>query len=263
MEIPTRPEPIKSENGNGNGIGMVPSQSDFANDKCYDTEKPFLINPALTGPSTKVKMASDPPARQGDTVFLRNLKLSTAIGPDAWNRADRFQPIVISLQLQIDTTTAGIDDDLRSSFSYGQMCKDITAKVDMKKFRNIDHLTSDLAALADKWPGETLKLQALAPKAMLRVEGGFGREFSLRRMETETCGWKAMNWHVESHDWVVKGLMLACIIGVNPHERLDKQNLSIDLRIIGAPEVSHYTEQIKGGFDTWRVLVKDICEVRF
>lgn len=203
------------------------------------------------------------PARQLDTIFLRNLQLSAVIGPDAWNRPDKAQPIVLSLQLQVDTTSAGSSDDIKKTFSYGQISKDVTAKLDGKTFTSIDHLTSDLAGLADNWPGETLLLQAMAPKGMLRVEGGFGREFFLRRVENKTHGWKTLNWHVESHEWVVKGLKLACIIGVNPHERVEKQNLSIDLRIQGEAQFADYTLQIKGGFETWRRLIKRICDVGF
>lgn len=207
-------------------------------------------------------MPSTSPAHQFDTVYLRNLHLSAIIGPDAWNRADKLQPIVLSLQLQIDTTTAGITDNIAKTFSYGQLCKDVTAKLNGQNFMSIDHFTSELAGLADNWPGETLNMQVLAPKALLRVEGGFGRHFFLRRVETKNSGWKNWNWHVGSHEWVVQGLKLACIIGVNPHERLEKQNLSIDLRILGEAEVVDYTQQIKGGFDTWRRLVKEICDVR-
>lgn len=216
---------------------------------------------SLPIPDVLIPISMPPTSRQLDTIYLRNLQLSAVIGPDAWNRPDKPQPIVLSLQLQIDTTSAGNLDDIKNTFSYGQISKDVTAKLDGKTFTSIDHLTSDLAGLADNWPGETLKLQAIAPKGMLRVEGGFGREFFLRRVETKTHGWKTVNWHVGSHDWVVKGLKLACIIGVNPHERVEKQNLSVDLRIQGEAEVADYTLQIKGGFETWRRLIKRVCDV--
>lgn len=244
-----------------------PSQADVASnnddDGSHDIEESFLFNPAILDALTKPNMPPASSARQLDTIYLRNQKISAVIGPDAWNRAGKPQPIVLSLQLQIDTTSASTTDDLKNTFSYGQMCKDITAKLDGKTFTSMEHLTSDLAGLADHWPGETLQLQALAPKGMLRVEGGFGRDFCLRRVETQTQGRKTLNWHVASHEWVVKGLKLGCIIGVNPHERLEKQNISIDLRILGEPEVADYTLQTKGGFDTWRQLVKKISEVCF
>ncbi len=220
---------------------------------------------ALAIPDLLVPSSVMPPAgllnRQLDTVYLRDLELSAIIGPDAWNRPDKSQPIILSLQLQIDNTSTGNQDDIQNCFSYGQICKDVTAKLHGKTFASIDHLTSELAGLADNWPGEILKLQTLAPKGMVRVEGGFGKEFSLRRVETKTHGWKTLNWHVMTHEWVVKGLKLACIIGVNPHERLEKQNVSIDLRIQSEAEVADYTLQIKGGFETWRQLVKQISDV--
>lgn len=209
--------------------------------------------------TTTLTMPLNPPPL--DTIFLRNLQVSAVIGPDAWNRPDKPQPVLLSLQLQIDTTAAGNSDNIKNTFSYGQICKDITAKLDGKTFASIDHLTSDLAGLADNWPGETLRLRALAPKGMLRVEGGFGRELFLRRVETKTHGWKTLNWHVGSHEWVIQGLKLSCIIGVNPHERVEKQNVAIDLRMLGETEVADYTLQIKGGFEMWRRLVKRVIDV--
>ncbi len=242
------------------------TELDVAYDEPYNTI-PNAEESALFIPDSLLPSSAMPPVgpvfRPLDTIFLNNLRLSAVIGPDAWNRQDRPQPIILSLQLQIDNSSAGNVDDIRNTFSYSQICKDVTAKLKSNKFMSIDHLTSELAGLADSWPGEALKMQALAPKGMLRVEGGFGREFSLKRIETKTNNFKTLNWHVGSHEWFIKGLNLACIIGVNPHEWREKQNISIDLRIQGEAEVPDYTLQIKGGIETWRQLVKRICEVGF
>lgn len=235
-------------------------------DEPYNTI-PNAEESTLFSPDSLLPSSAMPPAgsvyRPLDTIFLNNLQLSAVIGPDAWNRPDRPQPIVLSLQLQIDNSSADNVDDIRNTFSYSQICKDVTAKLISNKFMSIDHLTSELAGLADSWPGEALKMQAMVPKGMLRVEGGFGREFSLKRVETKTNNIKTLNWHVGSHEWFIKGLNLACIIGVNPHEWREKQNISIDIRIQGEAEVAEYTLQIKGGIETWRQLVKRICEVGF
>lgn len=222
----------------------------------------LLIIPDSLLPSSAMSPAGSV-YRPLDTVFLHNLQLSAVIGPDAWNRPDKLQPIILSLQLQIDNSSAGNVDDIRNIFSYSKICNDVMAKLNSKTFMSIDHLTSELAGLADNWPGEALKMQALAPKGMLRVEGGFGREFSLKRIETKTNNSKSLNWQVGSHEWVIKGLNLACIIGVNPHEWLEKQNISIDIRIQGEAEAADYTLQIKGGIETWRQLVQRICDVSF
>lgn len=242
------------------------TELDVVYDEPYNTI-PNIEESSLFIPDSPLPSSAMPSAgsvyRPLDTIFLNNLQLSAVIGPDAWNRPDRLQPIILSLQLQIDNSSASNVDDIRNIFSYSQICKDVTAKLNSKKFMSIDHLTSELAGLADNWPGEALKIQALAPKGMLRVEGGFGREFSLKRIETKTNNFKTLNWHVGSHEWVVKGLNLACIIGVNPHERREKQNITIDIRIQGEAKVADYTLQIKGGIETWHQLVKRICDVSF
>lgn len=240
------------------------SEADDSHDESYNTilkaEDLSLFIPDSLVPSSAMSPAGSI-YRHLDTVYLNNLQLCAVIGPDAWNRPDRPQPINLSLQLQIDNTSAGNVDDLRNSFSYSQISKDVMAKVNSKTFISFDHLTSELAGLADNWPGEALKMQALAPKAMLRVEGGFGREFVLKRIETKTHGFKTLNWQVASHEWFIKGLKLACIIGMNPQEKLEKQNISIDIHIQGEAEVADYSLQTKGGFETWRQLVKRTCDV--
>ena len=126
----------------------------------------------------------------------------------------------------------------------------------------IDHLSFEIASLADNWPGETLKIVALAPKALLRVEGGFGREIVLRRTEIKKNEFNQLVWHVGSHEWFIEGMKVACIIGVNEHERVEKQMVSIRLKIMGEEEKEkEYSEQIREGNEMWRRLVRRVCEV--
>jgi FolB domain-containing protein len=187
-----------------------------------------------------------------DTIHLRNLYVSAGIGHDAWDRPDKAQPIILSLQLQADTTAAGNSDDITDTFSYGQMCKDVLAKVGGKQFGSIDHLAWDLSELLSNWPGTILEMQVLAPKALLRVEGGLAKECTWRR-GTTAC--------LLHHGWAIRGLQIACIIGVNPHERLMKQSVTIHLRIAGATEGAAYKRQIVEGNVTWQRLVNRICDV--
>ncbi len=196
-----------------------------------------------------------------DTIYLRDLQLSAIVGPDAWNRQDKAQLITLNLQLQLDTSNASISDDITHTFSYGHICKDVTAKVDGKVFPSLNHLVIDIADLANNWPGEILSVQAVAPKGLLRVDKGYGRNVLLRRVEVIDKGFRHLQWRVDTLGWFIKGLKLACIIGVNPHERLEKQSVSIDLELPGEmerPDVDFY----KGGtFDSWRSLIKRVCEV--
>lgn len=199
-----------------------------------------------------------------DTISLRNYHMTAIIGPDAWNRPDKLQPIVLTLKLLYDTTSAGISDEIAHTFSYGQMCKDIATLSD-GHYSNIDDLTSTLGsiALAKNWPGESLRISLIAPKALLRVEGGLGREITLQKQCIEGKAVKQQVWDLERHAWLVTGLKLACIIGVNPHERLEKQQVTINLEILGerGKTEEDYRGQNQEGKCLWATLVSRVCSV--
>ena len=201
-----------------------------------------------------------------DTIWLRNFHTKAVVGPDAWNRPGKSQPIVLTLKLLIDTTSAGTSDEIAHTFSYGQMCKDVDSLSD-GHFRGLDDLTSNLAriALAKQWPGESLEVALLAPKALLRVEGGLGRQVTFRKQRMEIGAAKQPIWHQEKQTWLVKHLKVACIIGVNPHERLEKQQVTINLEVLGelGKDDGDGEEQDRDGRDPWARLVSRVCSVCF
>ncbi|KAL8680679.1 MAG: hypothetical protein Q9186_003164 [Xanthomendoza sp. 1 TL-2023] len=196
---------------------------------------------------------------QLDTIYLRNLNISAVIGLDAWGRKDRVQPIVLNIRLKIDTTSSATSDDVNDTFSYGQMSKEITSQLDGKVFTNLQQLITVLTTFAAFWPGEDTKLQALAPKALLRVEGGLEITHSIRKKDRYEENGVPQVRHVDTRSFSIKGLKLACIIGVNKHERLVKQSVNVDLRI---PAIDPRTFEAKEGpSENWRTLVNRVCEV--
>ncbi|KAL8779603.1 MAG: hypothetical protein Q9213_006865 [Squamulea squamosa] len=196
---------------------------------------------------------------QLDTIYLRNLNISAVIGPDAWGRKDRVQPIILNIRLKIDTSTSSTSDDINDTFSYGQMCKEITSQLDGKAYNNLQHLITVLTTFAAFWPGEDTKLQALAPKALLRVEGGLEVTHSIRKKDRYEENGVPQVRHVDTRSYSIKGLKLACIIGVNKHERLVKQSVNVDLRL---PAIDPRTFEAKEGpSENWRTLVNRVCEV--
>ncbi|KAL9008552.1 MAG: hypothetical protein Q9173_006334 [Seirophora scorigena] len=196
---------------------------------------------------------------QLDTIYLRNLNISAILGPDAWGRKDKLQPVILNIRLKIDTTSASTSDDIADTFSYGQMCKDITSQLDGKTFNNLQHLITVLTTFAAFWPGEDTKLQALAPKALLRVEGGLEISHAIRKKDRYEENGVPQIRHVDTRSWSIKGLKLACIIGVNKHERLDKQSVNVDLRIPATNPKNFDAKE--GSSENWRTLVKRVCEV--
>ena len=199
-----------------------------------------------------------------DTISLRNLHMTAVIGADAWNRPGKPQPIVLTLKLLIDTTAAGTSDEIAHTFSYGQMCKDVAMLSD-GRFRSVDHLTENLVMIATSknWPGESLQISLVAPKALLRVDGGLGREVTLRKHWITNGTATQPAWECERQAWLVRQLKVACIIGVNPHERLEKQQVTIDLKILGERKKTEedYKEPDGKERGLWLTLVSRVCGV--
>lgn len=192
-----------------------------------------------------------------DTIYVRNLRLAAVFERDAWARPSKTQPVIICLQLQLDTSQTGSSDNLQHSFSYGQICKEITSAVDAKNFVDIDGLTNALCEAARLWPGQEIAGQVLLPKAFLRVDGGFLKHFA--RFKSPKGGWERLE-----DRWVIEGIKAACIIGINPHERLEKQTVHVDLIVSWTrlAQASGQRSLLRLSTEQWQGLVKRVLEVR-
>ena len=166
--------------------------------------------------------------RVPDHVCLRNLRLSAIIGNDAWNRR-KAQPVVVSVKLSIDTREAASTDDIEKTVSYGQMCKDIMQAVEenTEGFPSILEFNSHLYELATEkhWGGSALQTSTLLLKGSLCAEGGICLTSCTTYHPTDP--WLA----TRSHKFDINGLKIPCIIGVNAHERLEKQLVVVDITL--------------------------------
>ena len=169
----------------------------------------------------------------GDCIYLRNLHLSAIVGKDAWQRRSKPQPLTISLKLYSDVATAGQSDDIDLTTSYGQICKDIQTFIDTQKdFDNLRHLNYELVFLAVKkdWGGNALHIISTVPKGLLRSEGGLTFELITGCPPSDLVKYAPAFNCVPEEIWSVKDLKLACIIGVNAHERLKRQIVVVSLK---------------------------------
>ena len=157
-----------------------------------------------------------------DSIYLRNLQLSAVVERDAWGRADKTQPVLMSLRLHRDTSRAGGSDEVGDTFSYGQMCKDVSTAIDGKTFHDFNEIIVGIGVVSTTWAGDRLEYQVTLPKGLLRVECGLRRDVVMQRYPMN-------QWRLCSSQWTVQKIKAACIIGVNPHERLVKQAVSIDI----------------------------------
>lgn len=194
-----------------------------------------------------------------NTILLRNLRTTASIGLDAWSRPSKPQPLVLSLFLGLDNQNADVSDDVRDTFSYGGMCKDVLADVENSDSSSINALVEKVAQVAEMWPGESLRVEALAPKALLRCVGGLETTLLLARSGPDAFMDDGEPWAVKSQSWVIKGLTVACIIGVNAHEREEKQTVVIDLKVTQEVKPEDEDENVRNVL--WQRVVKDACAI--
>ena len=194
------------------------------------------------------------PVAACDAIYLRNLRLSAEVEPDAWSRYGKSQPVIINLQLHLDTSRSGISDDLQYSFSYGQMYKDVSSAIDGGRFDYVS-LVTELIKAAWHWPGKSVDCRVMLPKALLRVEEGISLQFQMVKLAGEA-------WTLSTIDWSIKGLKTACIIGVNAHERLEKQTVNVEIHFHKERDALaelHPPQDI--GPWRWRSLVAEVHKV--
>ena len=194
-----------------------------------------------------------------DIIFLRNLRLSAVIGKDAWGRSEKAQPIILSIALHQDIVNAAARDDINQTVSYGQICKDVTKFVEgSRAFDDVLSFNTLLCdvALENKWGCGTMDVSTILPKAALRAEGGLGLSMSF-------IGGKMRIIDDRSLKFLVKDMKLYCIIGVNPHERISKQLVVINLMIEEDHSADHAreTRRIDGHTSNWELLLPEIIEV--
>ena len=196
-----------------------------------------------------------------DIIYIQNLHLSAIVGPDAWHRPNKPQPLTLSARLHINTSAAASSDDIRETVNYGEICKLVTALIEREKaFHCIEQLGWTITALAEqqKWGGEKFEVEITLPKGLLRAEGGLGFRCCVKRdwdrRETEA------RWEDgDEYTWLIKDLKLACVIGVNPYERVEKQAVVVNLEILSCTMDENREDHSE---THWQKLVRRNCEVR-
>lgn len=199
-----------------------------------------------------------------DVIYLRNLQLSAVVGPDAWSRPGKAQPLVISVRYSFSVRDAGASDNIVDTVSYGQMCKDITGGIEGNKFDGLGAVVFRVMSLTCDWPFTTsLQLILNLPKAILRVEGGIGIEAKIRgNGSPEADGYPRTGPKLHSWVWFIRALRVACIIGVNPHERLQKQDVIINIQSNSVPSATPSDSDLQAETERWRQIAKTTFKVR-
>ena len=194
----------------------------------------------------------------GDCICLRNLHLSAVVGPDAWERKSKPQPVLLSLRLRADLRNAGTSDNIHETTNYGRMCKDITDFVAAHdQFTSLEDMSFWVWKLAyqKKWGGSCIYLNINLPKGSLRAENGL----SFDTVCTLSRGLEECQTSNDAREFYINNLRLACIIGVNAHERLTKQFVLVNVVIRGTMQI---VQQCGWSHEShWRGLIRAVIEV--
>ena len=81
-----------------------------------------------------------------DTVFIRNLVIQTIIGIHPAERTTP-QTVLVSLELETETTTAAADDDIGNALDYERLAQRVREFVSQAEFQLIETLAERLASL--------------------------------------------------------------------------------------------------------------------
>jgi dihydroneopterin aldolase len=188
-----------------------------------------------------------------DTVILRALKFDIAIGRDAWRRAGKSQPVSISLNIlpRKNFEAAALEDDVNQTLDYGKLYKILSSSIKDRQFGNMQAFMMYLADVVEGY--KLMNVDIIQPKGLLEATGGV--HYHLRADRSGSNGIDA-TWSV-----AIKSLACACIVGVNPHERLYKQKLSFDIILGGVQPLDASVDVQAIADEGLHDLAKDIVEV--
>ncbi|KAI5479872.1 hypothetical protein MNV49_002430 [Pseudohyphozyma bogoriensis] len=215
-----------------------------------------------------------------DVVSVTALQLRTPSLPaDLWARTLKPQPLVVSFSIKTSITEeASSDSLLASSLNYSSVTKAVEAAVAALdpsvelSFEELAEHVAKVIVLVAGAPNVDLYLEA--PRALLSAESvgvriyrdkhdyvlaphlassansapatDLDQYYSLAPTSTNT----------PNDRFVVKALRKSIIIGVNPCERLDEQEVIVDLEFGAPEEMQPFVGGLRAGWKDWRKTVK-------
>lgn len=196
-----------------------------------------------------------------DTVFIEQLAATAIVGKDAWNRPTP-QPLAVSVRLNTDFSQASASDNLEHLLNYAVILRNIQEFFIHNTRRNFGSLagvgSAVLKVLFAKNEPYTAEITVLQLKLEIRAQ---------RVLWTSTFN---NNGKTDADILEINGLRLLTVIGVFTFERLQRQVVDLDLKLIATPEVSvrkviddvvDYVEQTN--FKTVEALVSRVGQIIF
>ena len=161
-----------------------------------------------------------------DKVILKNMPFDLAVGLDQWRRVHKPQPVLITLEAQPTSTLepAAAKDDVSLSMDYGKLYKRISESFRRTTVETFPSIQALIAQVEDQiYDCGVLSIDILLPKALPQSNGGVLYKFQVDKSEGEL--------NTTSLSVTIKQIACNCIIGVNPHERIYKQTIYVNISV--------------------------------
>ncbi|PLB44416.1 tetrahydrobiopterin biosynthesis enzymes-like protein [Aspergillus steynii IBT 23096] len=231
-----------------------------------------------------------------DHICLRNVQLPLPCAPEAWHRPCLPQPCTMSLRLSCCSIMASAaDDDVSQSLDYGKLYRRIEELVrhwpivhagypspilqwcralpSVDPGQDIASLAGRIASLALGYLKETAReihanrpgaiqqefgqceVDLHLPKALLRAEQGLWYRCHASLGRSPEGAEAAV---VTGEEFRIRNIRCHCLIGINPHERLEKQVVVVSLKFQspGAHFLDMYQEMT-------RVVAEEVDQTAF
>ncbi|KJE90468.1 hypothetical protein CAOG_01778 [Capsaspora owczarzaki ATCC 30864] len=188
------------------------------------------------------------PPRPRDTVVIRNLAVRTLIGTERWDRA-KEQPMIVTLSMQLGAALSGADD-LAGSYHYGLISKAVAEYAEKTVgLRTVEALACGIAQLCIvDWNVDVVTVRVERPTALL-VAKAAGVEITRSRADHPTDSSsgevrlvkrdmttvaQVATLYQPGDRILISGMSVRAIIGVNPWEREQVQDIILNLTIYPA-----------------------------
>ncbi|BGP15321.1 trifunctional dihydropteroate synthetase [Rhodosporidiobolus nylandii] len=222
-----------------------------------------------------------------DEIRVTDLSLRTpSLAPDHWQRPQKPQPLLLTLSISTDVSgEASADDLLAESLNYGTVTKVVEAHVAGLAGKEdygdegipLEELAEQLAGLILwKASAPNVLLELRRPRAHLRAESVGVRIFRSRTDYTLSPSASSLSSSAKPSpsDYTlrtdspslakdtlfVRQLSRQIIIGLNPCEREDEQEVLVDLEFAADEMNVRLSNGARAGWVGWRGMVKKVEE---
>lgn len=168
--------------------------------------------------------------------MVRDLLVRNIIGVDNWERQKK-QDIVINLRIFSSVASAANSDFINDTVNYSTITKEVTEFTENTQFKSVEGLAEGIATVCvEKCKVKSLILRVEKPRALLMAASA-GVEISRYAVpytktvdDKEVTKYKSSGRNSED-SLLIKDLLCRAIIGLNPWERDEKQDVLLNLTL--------------------------------